>query len=43
MSVPLFFNATLDDVLLFEPLNRKRPLRDLIDTIGGTPFCFIYE
>jgi tyrosinase len=42
-SVPLAQNATLDDVLLFEPLNRKRPLRQLLNTLGGTPFCFVYE
>ncbi|KAI9149917.1 Tyrosinase P [Paramyrothecium foliicola] len=42
-SVPLRQQATLKDVLLFEPLNRKRTLGELIDTLGGTPFCFIYE
>jgi tyrosinase len=42
-SIPLAQNATLDDVLLFEPLNRKRKLRELIDTLTGKPFCFVYQ
>ncbi|KAH6658162.1 hypothetical protein BKA67DRAFT_689345 [Truncatella angustata] len=42
-GIPLFQNGTLDDVLLFQPLNAKRTLRELIDTLGGSPFCYVYE
>lgn len=34
---------TLDDVLDMEPLGEPRPLGDLLDTVGGSPFCFVYE
>lgn len=43
LSIPLAQNATLDDVLLFKPLNAKRTLGELINTLGATPFCFVYE
>lgn len=36
-------NATLNDVLDMSPLSEIRPLRELIDTIGDSPFCFVYE
>lgn len=36
-------DMTLDDVMDISPLNGPRPLRELIDTIGGSPFCFVYE
>ncbi|KFA69870.1 hypothetical protein S40285_08983 [Stachybotrys chlorohalonatus IBT 40285] len=36
-------NQTLDDVLDLSPLAPPRTLGDLIDTIGASPFCFVYE
>ncbi|KAL0930469.1 tyrosinase central domain-containing protein [Colletotrichum truncatum] len=36
-------DMTLDDVMDISPLNVPRPLQELIDTIGGSPFCFVYE
>lgn len=43
LSVVLAQNATLDDVMPFQPLNGRRTLRELIDTVGGTPLCYLYE
>ncbi|KAK3935751.1 hypothetical protein QBC46DRAFT_421335 [Diplogelasinospora grovesii] len=36
-------NATLDDIQDMAPLGGNRTLRELMDTIGGTPHCYVYE
>ncbi|KAL1850709.1 hypothetical protein VTK73DRAFT_9633 [Phialemonium thermophilum] len=36
-------NATLDDVQDMAPLGGQKTLRELMDTVGGTPFCYVYE
>ncbi|KEY73042.1 hypothetical protein S7711_06116 [Stachybotrys chartarum IBT 7711] len=36
-------NQTLDDVLDLSPLAPPRKLGDLIDTVGASPLCFVYE
>lgn len=42
MNMPASRNVTLDDTLDFSPMNPKRAVGELIDTIGG-PFCYVYE
>ncbi|KAL0935952.1 tyrosinase central domain-containing protein [Colletotrichum truncatum] len=42
-NVPPSPDMTLDDVLDISPINLPRQLRELIDTLGGDPFCFVYE
>ncbi|KAK8093860.1 hypothetical protein PG997_000545 [Apiospora hydei] len=42
MNMPASRNVTLDDTLDFSPMNPKREIRELIDTISG-PFCYVYE
>ncbi|KAL2751813.1 hypothetical protein ACRALDRAFT_1083776 [Sodiomyces alcalophilus JCM 7366] len=34
---------TLDDVMDIAPLGEPRTFRELMDTIGESPFCFLYE
>ena len=36
-------NATLEDIIDFKPLGGNRTLADLLDTVGGTPFCYVFE
>ncbi|KAK2053457.1 Di-copper centre-containing protein [Colletotrichum caudatum] len=35
-------DARLDDIVIQEPHEPNRPISDLLDTIGGSPFCYIY-
>ncbi|KAK6825650.1 hypothetical protein PG987_013144 [Apiospora arundinis] len=42
MNMPASRNVTLDDTLDFSPMNPKRAVKELIDTISG-PFCYVYE
>lgn len=35
-------DARLDDVVIQEPNAPNRPISDLLNTIGGSPFCYIY-
>lgn len=35
-------DARLDDLVLQEPNAPNRPISDLLSTIGGSPFCYIY-
>ncbi|SPO01150.1 related to monophenol monooxygenase (tyrosinase) [Cephalotrichum gorgonifer] len=42
MNQPPSDEVKLDDLLDLSPLAEARPIRDLVDTIGG-PFCFVYE
>lgn len=34
---------TLDDVMEMGPLADARPFKELMDTIGESPFCFLYD
>lgn len=36
-------DQTLEDILDISPLGEPRTLGALIDTIGESPFCFVYE
>lgn len=36
-------NATLDDILDMSPLSEPRKLGELLDIVGESPFCFVYE
>ncbi|GJC82977.1 tyrosinase-like protein orsC [Colletotrichum liriopes] len=36
-------NATLDDLVDVSPLGGPVKLRDLMSTVGGSPFCYVYE
>ncbi|GKT93291.1 FAD binding domain-containing protein [Colletotrichum tofieldiae] len=35
-------DARLDDIVIQEPNAPNRPISDLLNTIAGTPFCYIY-
>lgn len=35
--------AKLDDPMRFEPLNRDITIGQAMDTVGGTPLCYVYE
>ncbi|KAK1566059.1 uncharacterized protein LY79DRAFT_529483 [Colletotrichum navitas] len=35
-------DARLDDIVIQEPHEPNRPISDLLSTIGGSPFCYIY-
>ncbi|KAJ0383292.1 hypothetical protein COL922a_010781 [Colletotrichum nupharicola] len=35
-------DARLDDLVIQEPNAPNRPISDLLNTIGGSPFCYIY-
>ncbi|WQF85834.1 Putative tyrosinase copper-binding domain, di-copper centre-containing domain superfamily [Colletotrichum destructivum] len=35
-------DARLDDIVIQEPNAPNRPISDLLNTIGGSPFCYIY-
>ncbi|KAK5630655.1 hypothetical protein RRF57_006370 [Xylaria bambusicola] len=43
MNQPRSRNGTLDDVLDIKPVGGSFKFRELLDTVGGTPFCFVYE
>jgi len=34
---------TLDDILDLSPISAPRTLGELLNTVGETPFCFVYE
>ncbi|KAL0779320.1 hypothetical protein CaCOL14_003804 [Colletotrichum acutatum] len=36
-------NATLDDLIDINPIGGSAKLRDLMSTVGGSPFCYVYE
>ncbi|KAK1655826.1 tyrosinase central domain-containing protein [Colletotrichum phormii] len=36
-------NATLDDLIDIAPIGGSAKLRDLMNTVGGSPFCYVYE
>ncbi|KAI0533821.1 hypothetical protein GGR58DRAFT_94654 [Xylaria digitata] len=43
MNQPPSRNGTLDDVLDISPVGGSFKYRQLLDTVGGSPFCFVYE
>lgn len=36
-------NATVDDLLNVGILAKHRPIKDMLDTLGNSPLCYIYE
>ncbi|KAI8624806.1 hypothetical protein F5Y19DRAFT_467558 [Xylariaceae sp. FL1651] len=43
MNQPPSRNGTLDDTLDISPVGSSYKFRQLLDTVGGSPFCFVYE
>ena len=43
MNRPPSRNGTLEDVLDLSPVGEAHTLGEMIDTVGGSPFCFVYE
>ncbi|KAI0881487.1 Di-copper centre-containing protein [Annulohypoxylon maeteangense] len=43
MNQPASRNGTLEDVLDISPVGEKYTFRELLDTVGSSPFCFVYE
>jgi tyrosinase len=43
MNQPPSRNGTLDDVLDISPVGNSYKYSQLLDTVGGSPFCFVYE
>ncbi|KAI0839162.1 Di-copper centre-containing protein [Hypoxylon sp. FL0890] len=43
MNMPASRNGTLDDVLDIRPVGGTFKYRELLDTVGASPFCFVYE
>lgn len=35
-------DATVDDLLQMGPVGETRPIKDMFDTLAGTPLCYIY-
>ncbi|KAK3331389.1 hypothetical protein B0H66DRAFT_465498 [Apodospora peruviana] len=35
--------AVLTDIMGFEPLHRNVTIKQAMDTVGGTPLCYVYE
>ena len=42
-NYPPSANAVLTDNMGFEPLNRNITIAQAMDTVGGTPLCYVYE
>ncbi|ERS98528.1 hypothetical protein HMPREF1624_05312 [Sporothrix schenckii ATCC 58251] len=42
-NLPPTPNAVLTDNMGFEPLHRNITIQAAMDTVGGTPLCFVYE
>jgi tyrosinase len=34
--------AVPEDIMGFEPINRNVTIGQTIDTVGGTPLCYVY-
>ncbi|KAI1815209.1 hypothetical protein GGS20DRAFT_354476 [Poronia punctata] len=43
MDQPPSRNGTLDDILDISPVGTPIAYRELLDTVSGEPFCFVYE
>ena len=43
MNRPPSRNGTLEDVLDLSPVGEAHTLGEMLDTVGGSPFCFVYE
>lgn len=43
MNQPPSPEVEITELLDLSPLAEARPIKDLIDTIGSAPFCFVYE
>lgn len=41
-NVPPSANAKLTDPMGFEPINRNITIGQDMDTVGGTPLCYVY-
>jgi tyrosinase len=42
-DTPPSANATIDDLLDMGVLGEHLPIKDMLDTLGNTPLCYIYE
>ncbi|KAK3985097.1 Grixazone synthase [Cladorrhinum sp. PSN332] len=42
MNIPPSTNATVEDYIEIEPHAPARKVKDLMNTVGGTPLCYIY-
>ncbi|KAF4778605.1 hypothetical protein HER10_EVM0007635 [Colletotrichum scovillei] len=42
LNTPPSRDARLDDLVIQEPNAPNRPISDLLNTLGGNPFCYIY-
>lgn len=42
-NMPPSAAAVLNDNMGFEPLHRNITIKDAMDTVGGTPLCYVYE
>ncbi|KAI1209703.1 Di-copper centre-containing protein [Annulohypoxylon truncatum] len=43
MNRPESRNGTLEDILDITPVGETYTYRELLDTVGASPFCFVYE
>ncbi|RYP66618.1 hypothetical protein DL771_007687 [Monosporascus sp. 5C6A] len=43
LNMPPSRNGTLDDVVDLAPIDGAYTLGEMLDTVGGSPFCFVYE
>ncbi|KAI2468693.1 Di-copper centre-containing protein [Annulohypoxylon bovei var. microspora] len=43
MDRPASRNGTLEDILDIGPVGEKHTFGELLDTVGSSPFCFVYE
>ena len=35
--------AKMSDPMVFEPLNKNVTIGQTVDTVAGTPLCYVYE
>ncbi len=42
-NLPVTPEAKLTDPMAFEPIHRNLTIGEPMDTVGGTPLCYVYE
>ena len=40
--MPPSANVTVNDYIDIAPLNSPVQIKDLMNTVGGSPFCYVY-